>query len=196
VRVALVTGELAPLEDFGPEASATVAALLAERGVELHLHTLPEAFDGRSLFVPMAGQIAADVVVALPALAGRHVPGLPHDARGFVEVDDHCRVHGVDDVFAIGDMTARELKQGGLAAQQGDVVAAVIAAGSGSVAPYTPVLRAMLLTGDAPLYLRYPPGAEQRHESSTGAPWWPAHKIVGTHLGPYLATHAELLVTG
>ena len=27
------------------------------------------------------------------------------------------------------------------------------------------------------------------------APWWPPHKIAGRHLAPYLATHADLLVT-
>jgi hypothetical protein len=87
-------------------------------------------------------------------------------------------------------MTARTPKQGGLATQQGDVVANVIAAAAGvptAVSPYSPVLRAMLLTGADPLYLS--------SDASTEAPWWPPHKIVGLHLGPFLATHAALLVT-
>ncbi len=198
LRVALTTAEATPLEDFGSEASAAVAALLAERGIEVFAETLPDAFDGSSLYVPMAGAIPADVVVALPALVGRHVPGLPHDGGGFVEVDDLCRVRGVEAVFAVGDMTARPLKQGGLATQQADVAANVIAAAAGvpiAPEPYAPILRAMLLTGDEPLYLLSPPRGEARSHGGVAAPWWPAHKIVGAHLGTYLATHAELLVT-
>jgi NADPH-dependent 2,4-dienoyl-CoA reductase/sulfur reductase-like enzyme len=74
VRVALTTAELEPLEDFGSDASWRVAALLAERAVGLYTQTTPESFDGSSLFVPMAGAIPADVVVALPGLAGRPLP--------------------------------------------------------------------------------------------------------------------------
>lgn len=198
VQVILTTGEQTPLHDFGPEASATIAALLAERGVELYTHTIPERFDGSALLVPMAGAIPADLAVALPALVGRPIPGIPHDRAGFVEVDAQCRVAGVDNVYAVGDMTARDLKQGGLAAQQADVAAAGIAATAGligTVEAYEPILRAMLLTGDEPLYLQHPPGREGLPGAGAEAPWWPAHKIVGLHLGAYLATHAELLVS-
>jgi sulfide:quinone oxidoreductase len=196
--VALVTGERTPLECFGGPASARVAALLRERGVDVFTSTVPDSFNGEHLFIPMAGSLPADVVVALPGLVGHAIEGVPRDAGGFVGVDDFCRVKGLDDVFAIGDMTARELKQGGLAAQQADVVAAVIAAHAGApvaVEAYQPVLRAKLLTGGEPLYLRHPTARELRPEAGSEAPWWPPDKIVGRHLAPYLATHADLLVT-
>jgi sulfide:quinone oxidoreductase len=96
-------------------------------------------------------------------------------------------------------MTARELKQGGLAAQQADVAAAAIAAGLGATVPverYRPVLRAMLLTGEAPVYLRHPAApTSPRPHSTTESPWWPPHKIAGVHLAPYLATHSDLIET-
>ena len=69
-----------------------------------------------------------DLVIALPHLRGPRLPGLPHDADGFVPVDAYGRVHGVDRVWAVGDMTTRPLRQGGLATQQADVAAADIAA--------------------------------------------------------------------
>ena len=57
-------------------------------------------------------------------------------------------------------------------------------------------LRAVLFTGEHPVYLRHPPAAGQEYLDGTHveAPWWPPHKIAGHHLGPYLASHADLLV--
>ena len=69
-----------------------------------------------------------DLVVALPHLRGPELPGLPEESGGFVPVDAYGRVRGVDRVWAVGDMTTRPLRQGGLAAQQADVAAADIAA--------------------------------------------------------------------
>lgn len=186
----LITAEAAPLDAFGPATSADVGTALADAGVELLTETIPDHYDGERLHVPMAGSLSVDEVVALPGLLGRPVAGLPHDAGGFVPVDDHCRVVGEAGVYAVGDMTARALKQGGLAAQQADVAAACIAATYGEPVPtpsYEPVLRATLVTGQGPLYLR--------ERATHDAPWWPAHKIVGHFLGPYLAAHQELVFT-
>ena len=75
---------------------------------------------------------------------------MPHDIEGFTAVDDWGRVQDLADVYAVGDMTSRPLKQGGLAAQQADVAASAIAASAGApvaVQPYRPVLSAMLLGG-------------------------------------------------
>ena len=104
-------------------------------------------------------------------------------------VDEHGRVPGLDDVYAAGDMTTRPLKQGGLATQQADVAAAAIAAAAGApVEPeaYRPVLRAMLLTGGRPRYLRRAPARAAAIAASTRRPWWPPHKIAGRELAPYL----------
>jgi sulfide:quinone oxidoreductase len=120
---------------------------------------------------------------------------LPTDGHGFVPVDGFGHVTGVADVFAAGDMTARPLKQGGLATQQADAAAAAIAAAAGAdVEPeaYQPVLRAMLLTGERPRYLHR--GRGSRGPATEDAPWWPPHKIAGHELAPYLAAHPELVV--
>ena len=90
-------------------------------------------------------------------------------------------------------MTSRPLKQGGLATQQADVAAAAIAAAAGAeveAAAYRPVLRAMLLTGNRPRYLRHAP--HDRGQATDDAPWWPPHKIAGRELAPYLTAHPEL----
>ena len=69
-----------------------------------------------------------DRVITLPVLEGPSLPGLPHDQHGFIPVDSFGRVSDLDSVYAAGDVTAFPLKQGGLATQQADAVAATIAA--------------------------------------------------------------------
>ncbi len=194
LRLSVVTFERAPLEVFGPNVSGRVGELLEAQGIALLTGTVPESVGHGRLFVPMAGSLPADLVVALPGLAGIAVAGVPANPVGFVEVDDHSRVRGLEDAFAVGDMTAASTRQGGLAAQQADAVAATIAAAAGADAAPAPVpaaLRAVLLTGDGPRYLSRP-AAGDGEEWATDPPWWPPHKIVSRHLGPYLASHPEL----
>jgi sulfide:quinone oxidoreductase len=109
----------------------------------------------------------------------------------------------VPDVFAAGDATTFPLKQGGLATQQADAAAEAIAAAYGAPldpAPFRPVLRGLLLTGGAPLYLRArltdagePQEQTARRTRTTSAVsgralWWPPTKIAGRYLAPLLAT--------
>ena len=142
------------------------------------------------LWLELEGPLAADLVIALPRLHGPNVPGLPKDPDGFVAVDAYGRVRGIDRAWAVGDMTTRLLKQGGLAAQQADVAAADIAnqvAGVDvRVDPYEPRLQGKLLTGEDPMYLEHHSGAPSMSEASPALLWWPAQKVVGRHLGPYL----------
>ena len=199
-EIRIVTAERRPLEALGSKASETVAELLARRGIRVHADTLAGDVEGDRLWIPIEGAIPADLAVALPYLVGPDVVGLPGDVLGFVPVDDFCRVQGLDDVCAVGDMTQRAVKQGGLAAQMADVAAASIAAAAGApvqAEPFTPVLRGLLLTGERPLYLHNPPASESSNPAEDDervAPWWPSHKIVGAHLAPYLASHADMLV--
>jgi sulfide:quinone oxidoreductase len=63
--------------------------------------------------------------------------------------------------------------------------------------PFRPVLRGLLLTGGAPLYLRAElgPGGRREHRllpapgtASPDALWWPPGKIAGRYQTPCLAT--------
>jgi sulfide:quinone oxidoreductase len=185
-ELAVVTPEDAPLALFGAQASETVAELLQLRSIGLVTGTVPLGFLGGSLRVAPGEPIAADRVVAMPRLEGRPIHGIPVDNDGFVAVDGHGRVLGLDDVWAAGDMTTFPVKQGGLATQQADAAAESIAAQAGAAIvpqPFRPVLRGTLLTGLVPRYLRG--GAEP----DTEPPWWPPAKIVGRYLSPFLALH-------
>ena len=187
--VEIVTPEAVPLELFGVGAGESMRELLEVRGVGLGLQTNPLAVEDGSLRVEHGEPIRADVVVALPRLEGPRLEGVPHDEAGFIEVDEHCRLKGFDDVWAAGDLTSFPIKQGGLAAQQADTAAESIAARAGAdvkAQPFKPLLRGLLLTGLSPRFLRTEPGTED-FSFDTEPLWWPPSKIVGRHLAPFLA---------
>jgi sulfide:quinone oxidoreductase len=189
VAIELVTREDRPLGVFGAEASAEVERRLADAGIQVRTGTFAQEVAEGRLWLELEGPLEVDLVIALPRLRGPALSGLPHDEDGFVPVDAYCRVRDVDRVWAVGDMTARPLKQGGLAAQQADVAAADIAARAGAVVdvrPYQPSLRGLLLTGAEPVYLERSPQAPPSSRAASAFLWWPAHKVVGRHLGPYL----------
>ncbi len=191
VRVALVTAEHEPLQLFGRPAVEAVGALLDARGIELHAaaHAF-EVVDGELRLFP-EGVVEVDRVVALPRLGGPRIHGVPQTVEGFVPVDAHGRVTGLDDVFAAGDITTFPVKQGGIASQQADAAAETIAALAGADVvpqPFQPVLRGVLLTGGKPRYLRHDITNEYDPVSAadTEPLWWPPAKIVGRHLSPFL----------
>lgn len=186
----LVTPEEQPLGLFGTRASEAMALLFEMRGIALETAATPLAFEEGVLRLEGGGTIAADAVVALPKLEGPELKGIPQDERGFVPTDEHGRVVGLTDVYAAGDLTQSPVKQGGVAAQEADAVAEVIAADAGAPvepSPCRPVLRGLLLTGFVPRYLRREEGGTSVVD--TQPLWWPPGKIVGRHLSPFLAEH-------
>jgi sulfide:quinone oxidoreductase len=110
---------------------------------------------------------------------------------------------GVADVSAAGDATTTPITPGGLPPPQADAIAEAIAAGAG--APILPrpcrrIQRGVVLTGEAPLYLRrdlddgsttartlgdVPPGISRTQL------WWPNGKIAGRYLTGFLAAGGE-----
>jgi sulfide:quinone oxidoreductase len=120
------------------------------------------------------------------------VRGLPADARGFIRVDARDgRVEGTANVWAAGDAIAYPIKHGGLATQQADAIAEELAARVGvplDPAPFRPVLRGMLLTGEEPQFLEAGIGTSQPEATGGRSPlWWPPAKVAGRHVAPFLA---------
>jgi sulfide:quinone oxidoreductase len=172
---------------------------LADRGIHLHAGAAAERLEGGHLRLSTGASIEVDEVVALPLLSGPAVSGLPADEDGFIPVDEHCAVAGLSAVYAVGDATDNPHKQGGLATQQADVAAECIAADLGDAAAsrpvFKPLLRGMMLTGLAPVYMRagrVEAIGQGRGELAANALWWPPTKIAGRHLGPYLAFASTL----
>ncbi len=192
VRLTIVTPETSPLALFGPSAGAIVRQLLADRGIRLILGSYPSVFADGELCLHPVQSVPTDLTVTLGRCEGIGIPGLPHDAEGFIPIDRHARVKDVDGVYAAGDGTTFPIKQGGIAAQQADAAAEAIAAAFGAVAkprPFKPIVRDMLLTGLEPIFLRadISGGAGDSFAVDTEPLWWPPAKIAGRHMGPYLA---------
>lgn len=197
----LVTPEREPLELFGPEVSPVIHGLLEDCGVRFVGGAVPASVrrDG-SLALVGGEMIPADRVVALPALRGRRVSGVPAGRLGFVPVDRSGRVEGLEDVYAAGDVTAFPVKQGGLAAQQADLVAQAIASELG-LPSKTPrpgrVLQARLLGGERPVFMRAeldwtgkPTDITRVHVDDTLQA--PTAKVLGRYLAPYLEAREPL----
>ncbi len=193
ISVTLATPEDAPLAVFGSKASEAVERLLEDNGIlfipSAHCET-PAA--GRVLLAPGSRTLIVDRVVALPQLSGPSLPGVPlHAANGFVPIDVHCKVMGIESVYAAGDATDFAVKFGGIAAQQADTAAEAIAALAGAAiepTQFIPVLQGALLGGPRPLYLsaRVTGGHGSSSEVSEAPTSSPPAKIAAKYLAPYL----------
>jgi sulfide:quinone oxidoreductase len=190
--VTVVTAEDTPLAAFGPEASAAVGRALREAGIGVHAGSVVRDWRWGRLELAGGEPLAADRLIALPALRGPGIEGLPSDAQGFVRSAPEGAVPGAPDVWAVGDAGSFPVKQGGIACQQSDAAAAEIARDLGAdvePVPFEPVLRGWVWDGAGGHFLR----ADLRggHDESPGTAgrrplWWPVTKVEARFLGPFL----------
>jgi sulfide:quinone oxidoreductase len=136
-RLRLFTPERVPLERFGARVAIALTRLLGTCGVEVVCGaSVFEGLDDRLRLGAADRFLAEDRVVALPVLDGPAIPGAPMTAEGFIPIDDHGAVLGLEDVFAAGDATACPVKHVDVACAQAGAVADAIAARAGvAVAP-------------------------------------------------------------
>ncbi|HEY3021841.1 MAG TPA: hypothetical protein VGJ32_16700 [Solirubrobacteraceae bacterium] len=198
-RIELVTPEIAPLAIFGPGPSNAVAALLEEAGIAFHGNAYAEVDGGTIALRPGFEHVVVDRVVALPVLDGPRVPGVPANENGFIPIDERGRVRGLSDVYAAGDAADFPVKQGGLACQQADAIAELIAARAGAPVeprPFRPVLRGKLLTGRGARFLRHAlHGGAGEARASEFSLWYPPTKVSGRYLSqnlPGFEAHAAV----
>jgi sulfide:quinone oxidoreductase len=202
VELTFITPEERPLPVFGAAASADVAAMLGEAGISVYCSTVAEVHKkGTVALRPSGDELYFDRVIALAAVKPIEIKGLATDASGFLPIDSHCRVRGVENVFAAGDGTNFPIKQGGIACQQADVAAEAIARAAGAPVDdsvFRPVMRGQLLTGQKPHFMQSDVSGREgdRSESSEQVLWWPPTKVAGRFLAPYLAPQERELGDG
>ena len=189
--IEIITPEASPLIVFGTTASNAVADLLRARGIEFHGGSRVAEEEGWLVVHPGGEPLEVDHVVSLPALEGPSVEGLPADEHGFLPIDGHARVKGVEHVYAAGDGTNFPIKQGGIGTQQADAAVEDIAASLGAPVepkPFEPVLRGMLITGEESLSLKHSlTGGHGEGAASSDYLWWPPHKVSGRYLAAWLS---------
>lgn len=155
-QITVVTPEAAPLEIFGPRAAEQTSALLAERQIEVIAGARPISVAAGRLRIHPGEDVEADAVIALPRLEGSRIDGIPCKENGFITVDEHGGVIGLERTYAAGDVSSLFFKQGPFASQQADAVAEAIAAALGvgiKPSPAGPQMRAVLWTAQGPRYL-------------------------------------------
>jgi sulfide:quinone oxidoreductase len=192
LETTIVTPEGSPLAIFGSTASNAAVDLLEAVNVETISSAYAEvpSYD-KVLINPGKRHLEVDRIVALPELCGPVVRGIPLGDNGFIRVDQHCQVPGVEHIYAAGDATDFPIKMGGIGAQQADAAAQSIAALAGaSVTParFNPTLHAVLLTNEQPRYLTaHITGGRGFSSEITDTPTWPHQsKIAAKYLAPYL----------
>jgi sulfide:quinone oxidoreductase len=192
LAVTVITPEPAPLAVFGAAASSAVGELLRNAGIETIASAAAEVPTAREVLIrPGDRRLQVDRVIALPALKGPPLPGIPLGEGDFIPVDAHGHVPNAGPIYAAGDATEFAVKHGGIASQQADAAAEAIAASAGAPItpqPFEPVIRGILLTDDKPLYLvaRLAAGREPSSEVSDHPSWSPSAKIATKYLAPYL----------
>jgi len=195
VELHLITHELEPLGLFGEQGSGFLRELLAEAGIHLHTQAAPARVEPGLVRLVGGGAIRSDRVIALPRLEVPPLAGVPQGPHGFIGTDREMRVEGTERIFAAGDVAWFPINQGGIAAQQADAAARAIAAcfePEIETRPFAPVLRAALLTGEGPVYLRRGAGDGNGTSAAARSPlWWPPGKVAGRYLAPFLAAHAN-----
>ncbi len=176
IETSLVTPERSPLEMLGDEAVTAVSDALREVGVAVVFANQVEIQPGQPQVLvahPSGTRVDVDRVVALPSLRGRPIPGIPVEEHGFVEIDERCRVKGVEHIWAVGDITTFPVKSGGMATEEADVAAEAIAAAAGAdIEPraFDPAGRGELAGLPASRYLEPWLGTDEVAESTTHLP--------------------------
>ncbi len=193
VSITIVTPEDAPLAIFGSTVSEAVGRLLVQNRTEIVTSAhcgVPEP--GRVVIHPGGRTLQVGRVVALPQLSGPSTPGVSGGAQGgFIPIDTHCKVRGLERVYAAGDATDFAIKHGGIAAQQADTAAEAIAALAGAPVeprPFHPEIHAILLGPEKPLYLsaNVTGGHGSSSEIGEEPTWSPPTKIAAKYLAPHL----------
>jgi sulfide:quinone oxidoreductase len=194
VELTVVTPDESPLAVFGPAVSDAVGRLLEQAGIAVQASSVASVPAARTLrLTPQDVELRPDRIIALPKISGPEIRGLPGGSDdGFIPIDAHCEVPGTDGrIFAAGDATTFPVKHGGLGSEQADTAASAIAYLAGAEAdakPFQPVIRGMLLTGKAPLYMTAQLiGGDSFESEVSDEPLWPSGaKVSAEELNEYL----------
>ena len=126
---------------MGENALPMLNKMFAQFKIEKRFGKKITEFESGAVVFEDGSKLDADLMLFIPASAGHHVlqnSDLPLTEAGFVQINTYCQVHGFEDVYAIGDISAMEgpewiAKQGHVAELMGRTAAHnIIATETGS----------------------------------------------------------------
>jgi len=105
----------APMEEpgarMGENALPMLNRMFDQYKIEKRFGKKITGFEPGSVVFEDESKLDADLTLFIPASSGHHVlqaSDLPLTEAGFVQIDTYCQVHGFQDVYAIGDISAME----------------------------------------------------------------------------------------
>lgn len=160
----------APMQEpgakMGPGSVPMLNKMFDKYGIEKRFGKKITSFEKDGVRFEDGSTLNADVTLFIPASAGHSVlntSDLPLTDAGFVKIDTYCRVEGVDNVFAIGDIAAIEgpewiAKQGHVAELMGRIAAhniTVMESGRGGLKHYhkSPSIICVMDTGNGAAFV-------------------------------------------
>ena len=107
LRFILVEGGKQLLEAFSDKSSQDAYRNLEDMGIELKFGMLITDYDGRTATFKDGSTIEANTVIWGAGVTGEVIAGLQDDSvqRARYVIDDHLRVQGYQDVYALGDVS-------------------------------------------------------------------------------------------
>jgi len=156
---------------FEPSAGESVVQKLRRAGIGIVCGEVASSFDWGRLTTAAGRVREVDRVVALATMRGPQLQGLPTDPLGFVRCNARGGAAGAPGIRVVGDAGTFPLKEGGVACHQADSVAADIAREHGARIPALPFI---------------PPVPEWLTEDGCLGAIWPAPKVRGRFLAPFL----------
>jgi sulfide:quinone oxidoreductase len=100
-----------PGAKMGRNSFAMLNKMLDKYKIEKRFGKKINGFENKSIVFEDESTLVTDLILFIPASAGNSVlqsSDLPLTEAGFIRIDNHCKVHGFDDVYAIGDIAAIE----------------------------------------------------------------------------------------
>lgn len=125
----------APMEEpgarMGKNALPMLNKMFEQFKIEKRFGKKITGFEPNAVVFEDESKLEADLILFIPAASGHHVlqsSDLPLSEAGFIRIDTDCEVHGLPDVYAIGDISATEgpewiAKQGHVAEVMGRIAA-------------------------------------------------------------------------
>ncbi len=111
IDIYLIQSAAQLLKGMSEEASNKSLEFLTQLGVKVKLNTRVTDYDGEVVTMNDGTCIRSRKVIWAAGITGQVFPGLPESCNTYgnrLRVDRQCRVEGVDDIFALGDIAYME----------------------------------------------------------------------------------------